>query len=42
MDARYTRLRKGLEQLNSLQLLNVVHYEGEMCLDEYYFDQGRY
>lgn len=41
-DPRKTGLKNGLRQLTVEQLQRVLFYEGEMCLDSYNYEDGRY
>lgn len=41
-DARREGLLKGLRQLTSDQLYDVLDYEGELCLDDYNYADGKW
>ena len=38
-DPRYIALKTGLSQLNTWQLIQITGYQGEMCLDDYNYDE---
>lgn len=39
MDARYERLRKGLEQLSDVELRRIIDYTEPMVYDDFNFDE---
>jgi len=41
-DARKLGLKTGLRQLSPVQLLRVINYPGEMILDEYNYQDGKF
>jgi len=41
-DQRKTGLKNGLSQLTIEQLQRVIDYPGEMCLDTYNFESGKF
>lgn len=42
MDERKEGLKRGLRQLNKDELIRVIEYPGEMCLDTYNYADGKF